>query len=62
MAKKRKKPTKKQQKEISKEIELLMRKYKKTGKIKTSRATYKPRNKEHALKIASAIAYGGLLK
>lgn len=62
MSKRRKKPTKRQGKKISKEISLLMEKYKKTGKIWTSRAKYNPKNKKHALKIASAIAYGDVLK
>lgn len=54
----RKKVSKEKQKKISKEIGVLMRKYKSTGKIKTSRATYKPKNKKNAMKIAAAIAYG----
>jgi hypothetical protein len=42
----------------SKEIQKLLREYKRTGKMTTSRATYRPRNLEHARKIAAAIAYG----
>lgn len=36
----------------------LMREYERTGKIRTSRATYRPKNKKHAQKIAAAIEYG----
>lgn len=43
---------------ISKGIEKLVREYKETGKITTSRATYKPKNLKHAQKIAAAIEYG----
>lgn len=46
------------QKYISKEIREMMSEYKETGKITTSRATYRPKSKEHAQKIAAAIAYG----
>jgi hypothetical protein len=57
MAKKRK-ISKEKQKKISKEIQTLLREYKETGKMTTSRAEYKPRSLEHARKIAAAIAYG----
>jgi acyl-CoA reductase-like NAD-dependent aldehyde dehydrogenase len=57
MAKKRK-TSKEKQKKISKEIQTLLREYKETGKMTTSRAEYKPRSLEHAQKIAAAIAYG----
>lgn len=50
--------SKKLQKEVSANVEKLVREYKRTGKIKTSRATYKPRNLEHAIKIALGIEYG----
>lgn len=46
------------QKRISENIRKLVREYKETGKITTSRAEYKPRSLEHAIKIASAIEYG----
>lgn len=46
------------QKQISKGIQKLVREYKETGKITTSRATYKPKSLKHATKIASAIEYG----
>lgn len=49
---------KKVQKEISEGIRKLVREYKRTGKITTSRAEYRPRSLEHAMKIASAIEYG----
>ena len=51
-------PSKKVQKQISAGIQKLIREYKRTGKITTSRATYRPRSLEHAIKIASAIEYG----
>jgi len=43
---------------ISEEIRKLVREFKRTGKMSTSRATYRPRNIKHAQKIAAAIAYG----
>lgn len=43
---------------VSSEIEKLMREWKRTGKMTTSRATYRPRTKEQARKQAAAIAYG----
>lgn len=49
---------KKVQEQISKGIQKLIREYKRTGKITTSRATYHPRSLEHAQKIAAAIEYG----
>jgi hypothetical protein len=52
------KVSKKKQKSISKGIEKLVREYKKTGKITTSRATYRPKSLKQAIKIASAIEYG----
>jgi hypothetical protein len=57
MAKKRK-ISKKKREAISKDIETLLREYKRTGKIETSRATYRPKNMKHAQKIAAAIEYG----
>lgn len=48
----------KAQKLISKEISDMMREWKETGKITTSRSTYKPKTKKEALKQAAAIAYG----
>ena len=45
--------TPKQQKEISKDIQKTVRKYKKTGKIGTS----EPANVQKAVKQAAAIAY-----
>jgi hypothetical protein len=56
MAKKRK-ISKEKQKKISKEIETLLREYKETGKMTTSRAEYRPRSLKHAQQIAAAIAY-----
>lgn len=52
------KPTRREQTRISSGIQKLMREYKRTGKITTSRATYRPRNIAHAQKIAAAIEYG----
>lgn len=49
---------KKVQKQISEGIRKLIREYKETGKITTSRAEYKPRSLAHAQKIAAAIEYG----
>jgi hypothetical protein len=43
---------------IGEEIRKLIREYKRTGKMSTSRATYRPRSLSHAQKIAAAIAYG----
>jgi gas vesicle protein len=57
MAKKRK-ISRKKQKAVSKEIETLLREWKETGKMTTSRATYRPKNMEEARKQAAAIAYG----
>jgi hypothetical protein len=57
MAKKRK-VSRKKQKAISREIETLLREYKETGKMTTSRATYRPKSMKHAQAIAAAIAYG----
>ena len=45
-------------KAISEEIRKLLREYKRTGKMSTSRATYRPKSLKHAQKIAAAIAYG----
>jgi len=57
MAKKNK-ISKKKREAISREIQTLLREYKETGKMTTSRAEYKPRSLKHAQKIAAAIAYG----
>lgn len=54
----KRKLSKKAQKRISANVEKLVREYKKTGKIRTSRATYTPKNLEHAIKIALGIEYG----
>jgi hypothetical protein len=54
----KKSPSPKTREKISKEIEKLMREYKETGKMTTSRATYKPKSQEEAMKQAAAIAYG----
>jgi hypothetical protein len=43
---------------VGEEIHKLVREYKRTGKMSTSRATYKPKSVRHAQKIAAAIAYG----
>ena len=43
---------------IGEEIRKLLREYKRTGKMNTSRATYRPKSLKHAQKIAAAIAYG----
>jgi hypothetical protein len=43
---------------MSEEIRKLIREYKRTGKMSTSRATYRPKSLKHAQKIAAAIAYG----
>lgn len=50
--------SKEKKEKISNEIEKLMREWKETGKMTTSRATYKPKTQEEALKQAAAIAYG----
>lgn len=42
---------------ISREIEKMMREWKETKKITTSRATYRPKTQEEALKQAARIAY-----
>ena len=52
------KPTRGQQKEISSAVEKKVHEYEKTGVIKTSRATYHPKNKSKAIKQALAIEYG----
>jgi hypothetical protein len=36
----------------------MVREYEDTGKIKTTRATYEPENKDKAIKQALAIEYG----
>jgi hypothetical protein len=46
------------QQAASREIEKLMREWKETGRMTTSRATYRPRTKEQARRQAAAIAYG----
>jgi len=46
------------QEEASAGIGKLMRGYKETGVIKTSRATYHPKNARAAAKQAAAIEYG----
>jgi len=43
---------------VSEEIRKLMREWKRTRKMTTSRATYRPKTKQQALKQAAAIAYG----
>jgi len=43
---------------IQEEIRKLVREYKETGEMTTSRATYKPKSVKHAQQIAAAIAYG----
>lgn len=48
----------KKQKKISSEIKKMMREWKENRKITTSRAVYKPKTEEQALKQAAAIAYG----
>jgi len=53
-----KKPTRKQQKAISKDVSDLVREYEKTGKITTSRATYHPKSKKEAIKQVLAVEYG----
>ncbi len=54
-----KKQTKKQkQKKVSAGTKKLVDNWKKTGKMKTSRATYKPKSKKDAIKQALAIEYG----
>lgn len=46
------------QKKASAEIGKLMRGWKKTGKMETSRATFRPKSKAAAQRQAAAIAYG----
>lgn len=53
-----KKPNKKQQKEISNNVEKEVKEWEETGEITTSRASYHPENKEKAIKQALAIEYG----
>ncbi len=43
---------------IQREIRKLMHEWEETGKMTTSRATYRPKTKEEAVKQAVAIAYG----
>ncbi|MEM5785011.1 MAG: hypothetical protein QW469_00530 [Candidatus Aenigmatarchaeota archaeon] len=45
-------------KKISQGIRKLVKQFKRIGKIKTSRATYKPQSLKKAIKIAAAIEYG----
>ncbi len=52
------KTNKKQRQEISSGVEKLTHEYERSGRIKTDRATYKPRSKEAAIKQALAIEYG----
>jgi len=52
------KPTKREQRQISENVRKLVRQWKRTGTIKTSRATYRPKTKEAAIKQALAIEYG----
>ena len=52
------KPNAKQEKEIGAEVKKLVDEYERTGEIKTSRAVYKPKNHEAAIKQALAIEYG----
>lgn len=42
----------------SREIQKLLREWKRTGKMTTSRATYRPRTLAAARRQAAAIAYG----
>ena len=53
-----KKPTKKQQKEIKEGVKQMVREFKDTGMIQTSRAKYHPSNRKAAIKQALAIEYG----
>lgn len=46
------------QKRISQGIRKLVREYKRTGVIRTSRATYRPKNVREAVSQATAIEYG----
>ncbi|CAF0700294.1 hypothetical protein MPNT_350002 [Candidatus Methylacidithermus pantelleriae] len=43
---------------VSRNIAKLVREYKRTGKIKTSRATYRPKSLRDAARQAAAIEYG----
>lgn len=52
------KPNKKEQRQISEGVEKMVHEWERTGKIKTSRATYEPLSKEKAIKQALAIEYG----
>jgi hypothetical protein len=52
------KPSKKQEREISKGVEKMVHEYENTGEIKTSRAEYHPEDKKKAIKQALAIEYG----
>lgn len=56
--KKEKKPTKRQQKVIGAMVRKMMHEWERTGEIKTSRATYKPKSKKEAIAQALAIEYG----
>ncbi|GIW67885.1 MAG: hypothetical protein KatS3mg096_753 [Candidatus Parcubacteria bacterium] len=53
-----KKSSSKTQEKISREIEKLMSEWKETKKMTTSRATYRPKTQEEAMRQAAAIAYG----
>lgn len=53
-----KKPNKKEQKEISQGVKKMIHEWEDTGKIKTSRAEYRPTSKGKAVKQALAIEYG----
>jgi len=50
--------SKRDSKKVSDEISKLMREFKRSGVIRTSRATYRPKTKKEAVKQAAAIAYG----
>lgn len=52
------KPTKSEQRQISEGVRKLVREWKRSGKITTSRATYRPKTKQQAIKQALAIEYG----
>jgi len=50
--------SKKKQKAIGSGIQKLVRQWKATGKMETSRATYHPKSKKEAIAQAAAIEYG----
>lgn len=58
MAKKKPKIPRKKRERMSKNIKKMIREWERTGKITTSRATYRPKTLRAAMAQAAAIEYG----